>query len=75
MNDEAKPSGDDAKVPGAELVEGVLWDVLTETGSTWGEKMRAALALAELQGDASGLSKAKRKALRKIINAEADPIS
>ena len=75
MNDEAKPSGDDAKVSGAELVEGVLWEVLTEKGYTGGDKMRAALALAELQGDASGLSKAKRKALRKIINAEADPIS
>ena len=72
MNDEAKLSGDNAKPSGAELVEGVLWEVLTETGSTWGEKMRAALALAELQGDDSGLSKDKRKALRKIINAEAD---
>ena len=45
MNDEAKPSGDDAKVPGAELVEGVLWEVLTEKGYTGGDKMRAALAL------------------------------
>ena len=65
MNDNAKPSG-------AELVEGVLWEVLSEKGYTGGDKMRAGLALAELEADDEGLTTKKRKALRKIINAEAD---
>ena len=72
MNDEAKPSGDDVKPYGEEFIEGVLRMVVANAGATWGEKMRAALALAELKGDDSGLSKDKRKSLRKIINAEAD---
>ena len=60
---------DDAKESGAEFFEGVLRGVVADTGATGGEKMRAALALSELLGD---LSKAKRKELRKIINAGTD---
>ena len=72
---------DDAKVSGAELLEGVLRRIVAEPAdlarlpgakmlaATPLDKIRAALALAVLLGE---LSESKVTEIRKIINAEAD---